>query len=194
MEYYGVSLVTSGSVQGPHLAHPQPVSSEWGKKYVYSLRVINPKRKSLFEMKKFTSESRFQFPGELRSRIKQEFTTVVPESDNFSLGYYQKGRGNSKIFLINENDMDTMYSEAQEIQLWCDSRCDELDNTDSVEPPKKRSRQDTCNNKRSAVQEVEEIHLKLKEKHADQRRRRHFKSGQATANNRSVVYLHGGYA
>ena len=43
--------------------------------------------------------------------------------------------------------MDTMYSqyaEAQEI-LWCDGRCDELDNTDSVEPPKKRSRQDTCN-------------------------------------------------
>ena len=168
---YGVSLVTSGSVQGPHLAHPQPVSSDWGKKYVYSLRVINPKRKSLFEMKKFTSESRFQFPGELRSHIKEEFTTVVPESDNFSLGYYQKGRGNSKIFLINENDMDTMYTqyaEAQEIQLWCDGRCDKLDNTDSVEPPKKRSRQDTCNSKRSAIQEeVEEIHLKLKEKHAD---------------------------
>ena len=69
-------------------------------------------------MKKFTSESRFQFPGELRSHIKEEFTTVVPESDNFSLGYYQKGRGNSKIFLINENNMDTMYTqyaEAQEI-------------------------------------------------------------------------------
>ena len=123
---YGVSLVTSGSVQGPHLAHPQPVSSHRGKKYVYSLRVINPKRKSLFEMKKFTSESRFQFPGELRSCIKVEFSTVVPGSDNFSLGYYHKGRGNSKIFLINENDMDTMYSqyaEAQEIQLWCDGRC-----------------------------------------------------------------------
>ena len=168
---YGVSLVTSGSVQGPHLARSQPVSSDWGKKYVYSLRVINPKRKSLFEMKKFTLESRFQFPGELRSRIKEEFTTVVPESDNFSLGYYQKERGNSKIFLINENDMDTMYTqyaEAQEIQLWCDGRCDKLDNTDSVEPPKKRSSQDMCNSKRSAIQEeVEEIHLKLKEKHAD---------------------------
>ena len=35
------------------------------------------------------------------------------------------GRGNSKIYLINENDMDTMYSqyaEAQKIQLWCDGR------------------------------------------------------------------------
>ena len=34
----------------------------------------------------------------------------VPESDNFSLSYYQRGRGNSKIYLINKNDMDTMYS------------------------------------------------------------------------------------
>ena len=71
---YGVSLVTSGSVQGPHLAHPQPVSSDRGQKYVYSLRVINPKRKSLFE---FTSESQFQFPGELRSRMKEEFSMVA---------------------------------------------------------------------------------------------------------------------
>ena len=67
------------------------------------------------------------------------------------------------IFLINENDMDTMYSqyaEAQEIQLWCDGRCDELDNTDSVAPPKKRSRQGMCNSKRSAIQEeVEGIQI-----------------------------------
>ena len=76
---------------------------------------------------------------------------VVPESDNFSLGYYERGRHNSKIYLINENDMDTMYTQYT-----------------YVEPPKKRSRQDTCNSKRSAIQEeVEEIHLKLKEKHAD---------------------------
>ena len=51
-------------------------------------------------------------------------------------------------------------------KLW--SRICGLDNTDSVEPPKKRSGQDTSNSKRSAIQEeVEEIHLKLKEKHAD---------------------------
>ena len=90
---YGVSLVTSGRVQGPHLAHPQPVSGDRDRKYVYSLKIINSKRKSLFEMKKFTSESRFQFPGELRSCIKEEFSMVVPELDNFSLGYYQRGRG-----------------------------------------------------------------------------------------------------
>ena len=55
-------------------------------------------------MKKFTSESRFQFSGELGSFIKEEFSMVVPELDNFSLGYYQRGLGNSKIYLINEND------------------------------------------------------------------------------------------
>ena len=46
---------------------------------------------------------------------------------NFSLEYYQKGHGNSKIYLGNEDDMDTMCSqsaEAQEIQLWCNDRCD----------------------------------------------------------------------
>ena len=76
---------------------------------------------------------------------------VVPESDNFSLGYYQRRRGNSKLYLINENVMDTMYTQYA-----------------SVESPKMRSRQDTCNSKQSAIQEeVEEIHLKLKEKHAD---------------------------
>ena len=58
--------------------------------------------------------------------------------------------------------MYSQYAEAQKTQLWCDGRCDKQDNTDSVEPPKKRSRQDTCNSKRSAIQEeVEEIHLKL---------------------------------
>ena len=73
---YGVSLVTSGNVQGPHLAHAQTdrgICTE-SKKFVYSLRIINPKRKSLFEVKKFTSESRYQFPAELRSCIKEEFS------------------------------------------------------------------------------------------------------------------------
>ena len=106
--------------------------------------------------------------GELRSYIKGEFRLNVPESDSFALGYYQKARGNSKIYLVNENDMDTMYSqyaEAQEIPLWCDGRSGELDNSDT-EPAKKRPKQDSS--KRSAIQEeVEEIHLKLKEKHDD---------------------------
>ena len=74
-------------MHGPHLAHPQPVLGDKDRKYVYSLRIINPKRMSFFEMKKFTSESQFQFPGELRSCIKEEFSMVVPESDNFSLGW-----------------------------------------------------------------------------------------------------------
>ena len=72
--------------------------------------------------------------GELRSYIKGEFRLNVPESDSFALGYYQKARGNSKIYLVNENDMDTMYSqyaEAQEIPLWCDGRSGELDNSDT---------------------------------------------------------------
>ena len=96
---------------------------------------------------------------------------VVPELDNFSLGYYQKGRGNSKIFLINENDMDTMYSkyaEAQEIQLWCDGRCDKLDNTDSVEPPKKSLGKIRATvNDQQYKRRLKRFTLKLKEKHAD---------------------------
>ena len=45
---YGVSLVTSGSVQGPHLAHPQPVSDDRDRKYVYSLRIFKPQKKVPF--------------------------------------------------------------------------------------------------------------------------------------------------
>lgn len=43
------------------------------------------------------------------------------------------------MYLVNENDMDTMYSqyaEAQEIPLWCDGRSGELDNSDT-EPAKR---------------------------------------------------------
>ena len=86
--------------------------------------------------------------GWLENSLHQERTKIhATESYNFSFGYYQRRCGNSKMYLINDIDMDTMYSqyaEAQEI-LRFDGRCDELNNTDSVEPPKKRSRQDTCN-------------------------------------------------
>jgi len=145
---FGVSLVSTSSanVQGPPV---QAVSGDRRlstnpKKYIYSLRIINPKRRSLFEVQKFTSENKYQFLGELRSYIKGEFRLNVPESDSFALGYYQKGRGNSKIYLVNGNDMDTMYSqyaEALEIPLRCDGRSGELDNSDT-EPAKKRPKQD----------------------------------------------------
>ena len=52
-------------------------------------------------------------------------------------------------------------AEAQEIQLWRDGRCNKLGNTDSTQPPKRRS--STVNIQSATQEEVEEIHLKLKE-------------------------------
>jgi len=69
---FGVSLVSTSlaNVQGPPV---QAVSGDRRlstnpKKYIYSLRIINPKR-SLFEVQKFTSENKYQFLGEPRSYI-----------------------------------------------------------------------------------------------------------------------------
>ena len=76
-------------------------------------------------MKKFMSNSLFQFLGKLRSCIRRNSQWWFQNQITFLWAVIKGGRGNSKIYLINENDMDTMYSqyaEAQKIQLWCDGR------------------------------------------------------------------------
>ena len=81
---YSVSLVIS------HLAH---------------LKIINFKRKFIFEMKKFISNSLFQFLGKLRSCIRRNSQWWFQNQITFLWAIIKGGRGNSKVYLINENDM-----------------------------------------------------------------------------------------
>ena len=108
----------------------------------------------------------------------------MTEGDQFALGYYHRGRGNSKLYLVTEDDMQTMYeqySDAQEIPLWCDGIGETTESNpnssdacssqnSSTEPAKKRPRKEstTQGSKRAAIQEeVDEIYEQLRDKHTN---------------------------
>ena len=52
----------------------------------------------------------------------EEYSNMVPENTRFSIGFFE-GRGSSKRWLINEEDLKAMYEavrDNKEITLWCD--------------------------------------------------------------------------
>ena len=56
-------------------------------------------------------------------KLIDEFSETVPDTVNFNIGYFD-GRQQAKLWLVTNEDLDSMYSKycTGEIALWCDGR------------------------------------------------------------------------
>ena len=64
--------------------------------YTYTLKIINPKRKSQFRVEKFRREGLFKTPLELQTFIVESYKEYVPSvSVDFDVGYFKPSRGSS---------------------------------------------------------------------------------------------------
>ena len=107
------------------------------------------------------------------------FLEFLPETTMFSLGYYSKGRGNSKVYLVTEEDVENMYKTysdpQQEVNLWCDGHPSTLNSENAKDKPatgckRKRSTEKGGENisKRAPIrEEVDRIMEQLQDKHGD---------------------------
>ena len=133
----------------------------------YIMRIINPKRKSDIMTRTWHNvHERFASPDVLRQAIVTTFAEQVPESDNFSVGYYEKP-GNSKRWIATKDDLDAMYRVYgnDTINLWCEGRAD-------VEHPKKRDnsddrREQPANKRLRKEKDVDDIFEILHDKHSE---------------------------
>ncbi len=144
--------------------------------YTYSLRIINPKKRSQFSVEKFRRDDKFKSPRELRLCVLSECEGSVPDNTEFDIGYF-KGRGSAKVWIKSEDDLKCMYDAYSkgsntEISMWCLGR-EQSDHTDSASSTKKRQHPDGDEisskpvSKRQAIrEEVDDIFSTLTEKHA----------------------------
>ena len=135
-------------------------------KIVYSLKIQNPRKK----VKKF-KEGKFQSPDELKDYVREKYRELVP-LDSINCGYFQKGRGNGKIYLLSEDDTDEMYTQyidSSEIPLWCMGREPVNEPVSDSQPPANKSRQASFSVAKSHdLQDVEKLYTTLQTKHKNE--------------------------
>ena len=155
----------------PHPTPPADTHSDSRRQYTYSLKIINPKKKSQFLVEKFRRLGTFSSPREVRLSILTECEGLVPDNTEFDFGYFKGGRGSAKVWIKSEEDLKSMYEtyvNEKEISLWC-LGSEKEDGATSVSNTNKRklpNADDRQGSKRQAIRdEVEDIFTSLKEKH-----------------------------
>ena len=100
----------------------------------------------------------------------EEFKDQVPETINFSVGYFV-GRQSTKKWLVSQEDLECMYTAVRQagktdICLWCDGWQEEKDSDSSQ---KRRRDSSPVSTSRRAVKEkeIDELFVELKEMHVD---------------------------
>ena len=144
------------------------VQNEEPKRITYTLKILNPSKKSKFIIHKIRRHERFQTPNDLRQCIRNECGDNVPDNI-FDVGYYKGQRGTAKVWIKDEEDIRCMYQQlcGTEANLWCDGLPDSNDvASDSLGKKRKSTNQDGRVSKRQAIrEEVDELFEELKEKH-----------------------------
>ena len=103
----------------------------------------------------------------------EEFKDQVPETINFSVGYFV-GRQSTKKWLVSQEDLDCMYTAVRQagktdICLWYDGRQEAKD----IDMSQKRRRESSPvpTSRRAVKEKIDELFLELKETHVDDLRR-----------------------
>ena len=112
----------------------------------------------------------FRSVVDLRVKLVEEFKDQVPETLNFSVGYFV-GKQSTKKWVVSQEDLECMYTAVRQagktdICLWCDGRQEAKD----IESSQKRRRDSSpVPTSRRAVKEkeIDELFLELKETHVD---------------------------
>ncbi len=143
--------------------------------YNYSVKIVNPKKKTDYVIQTLRFADRFGSLEHLKKTLVESCRDKVP-SDIEQLGYIEPGHGSKgKLrWLLNDQDIEDMYKvylRKREILLWCSAR-------EENERAKKRTHSPVSTSKsnkqprttkygeyRDKMTEVESIEEKLCEKH-----------------------------
>ena len=151
--------------------HQEPVSGLQGeqqRRVTYTLKILNPVKKSKYSVHKIRREHQFKDPEDIRDCIRSECADHVPEDEEFGIGYY-KGRGSAKIWIKDKEDVASMYSDhsnSTEISIWCDG----IDDSQGIGSKRKATtNKEERPSKRQAIrEEVDELFAQLQEKHGSE--------------------------
>ena len=145
--------------------------------YEYSLKIINPKKKSDFVVSRLSSKIRFEALEDLKKQVLEEFNQQVQDPIK-QIGYIEPGHGlRGKVRWLSSNvDLQEMYKTCmgkRELVLWTYA-IEESDRagkkrvnseSDINENPPKRSRYGDHIDK---MAEVDKIHEELQEIHGNE--------------------------
>ena len=156
-----------------HTATAPTLASQKAK--AYSLKIINRKKKAEFVVQTLRMNGQFTSLDNLKAKVKDECGDKVdPEIEQ--LGYIEPGHGlrGKQRWLNSDEDLREMYVKfrGKEITLWCFGR-DETPqkrphSPDKENQPKKVPRSGRYDEYTRKMTEVEDIELKLREKHDGQ--------------------------
>ena len=139
------------------------------QQYNYRLKIINQSKKSEFVIREIHDyHEKFSSIAELKLYIMNAFTEHVPPTTNFQIGYFL-GKQSSKYWLVNQDDLDLMYTslKKKDIVLWCDARSESTTN-DKKRRLQVENTNDPPPSKRKLIEDkVDEMVEKLKERHDD---------------------------
>ena len=140
--------------------------------YQYSVKVMNPRRKTNYFVRKLKVNRKFLSQLELRDELFQELGRRVSEIGFILPGHGLKGK---HITITTDNDLSVMYEEYCskhcEIRLWCmcimhensDNERKQSHEKEESEPPLSAKR-GTCQQR---MEQVDGIVDTLREKHGD---------------------------
>ena len=132
-------------------------------KYSYKVKMINPQKKSESIVRQLNSfTSKFESVKEVRTKLNEEFGEQVPNTLDFSIGYFD-GSQQAKVWLYTAEDLKAMYSKhpsGGSISLWCDGNYTEVNH-------KKRRAEvpDQSTHCQLKEEETDSVFKELREKH-----------------------------
>ncbi len=127
------------------------------------MKVLNPvKRKKPITRQVHDFKGKFESVAQLKAQIFKALRDELPKDPTADVGYFE-GRQSSKVWLVSDKDLESMYRKAKsgsEIFLWVQSFEDTMNDSDPEPEKKKKRRQDQ-------EDEVEVIYTELKSKHEE---------------------------
>lgn len=141
---------------------PSKLSS---KHYVYSVKVVNPVRKSEYTVRKLSTYDRFSSFDELTEQLQKCLDKISPSQ----IGYIEPGHGlkGKQRWLYTDEDVDTMYDiykRKTEILLWCFSENPEGSEITTCSKSKKA--ETSSKSKKEAI--ASKINEEVQDKHGNQ--------------------------
>ena len=144
--------------------------NEQDKRYSYDVKIINPKKKSDFVVRRWHGMTEvIRSCAMLKVKLHESFPNDVPANSDLQVGYLE---GNQKRWIFEERDLDVMYDSCEpgsKITLWCHGICNA--STEASEPSAKRRKTVTSavasNSSSELTDNADQIFKELKHKHSD---------------------------
>ena len=68
-------------------------SSPEASQFSYSVKIINPSKKTAYSMRKLRLSCRFETPQELKDQLCDAFSDQIGDTDELEFGYISPGHG-----------------------------------------------------------------------------------------------------